>query len=67
MFPLTLIEDFRFRLIVFPAVVLAFAACFGVSGDAAHPGCTGLEVPLHRDGLISRTDRPASDPALVSS
>ena len=56
MHPLTFTGDFRFRLIVFPAVVLAFTACFGNAGDAAHAGCAGLEVPLDRDGLISRSE-----------
>ena len=56
MSPLTLIEDFRLRLIVVPAVVLALAACIGTSGDAAHPGCPGLEVPANQDGLISRSE-----------
>ena len=56
MFPLTFIEDCRFRLIVFPAVVLTFTACFGTSGDAAHAGCSGLEVPQNRDGVISRSE-----------
>ena len=56
MFALTCIEDFRLRLIGFPVVVLAFTACFGTSIDAAHAGCSGLEVPLDRDGLISRSE-----------
>lgn len=56
MFPPTPIEDFRLRLIVVPVVVLAFTACFGASGDAAHPGCSGLKVPPDRDGLISRSE-----------
>ena len=56
MFPLTLIEDFRPRTIVVAAVVLALAACFGTSGNAAHAGCPELEVPDNRDGLISRSE-----------
>lgn len=56
MFPRTLIEDFRLRLTVVAAVVLAFTACFGASGDAGHVGCSGLEVPPNRDGLISRSE-----------
>ena len=72
MFPLTFIEEFRFRLVVFPAVVLAFTltvACFGTSGDAADARCSGLEVPPNRDGLISRSEaeRLATERLVISA
>ena len=72
MFPLTFNEHFRFRLIVFPAVVLAFTlagACLGTAGDATNAGCPGLEVPLNRDGLISRieAERLATERLAISA
>ena len=72
MFLLTFIEDFRFRLVVFPAVVLAFTltvACLGTSGDAADARCSGLEVPPTRDGLISRSEaeRLATERLVISA